>query len=234
MMSISKEMAVRKRQTDLPLTKFSAHGVAKIGGLGSRLDETYTYTGNLVDSGINKISHNLGCSVIAITRRIEAIFEGTEIGGSKRERRLYDLYCAQPSSSTGPPEIEKLERNCGTLIGCTRRYVEITLNQIQPLQNYVRSNTYTIRLQAFKSMLMLMTRYPGLRRLFLAKHKEAVQSLINIPQAPFEHLGEEWKFWHRIVVACFTDRSIVAELEQKPPEELGLLVTADDAPKSVL
>ena len=88
-----------------------------------------------------------------------------------------------------------------------------------------RSETPTTQLHAFKSILKIATRYPGLRRLYVTRYYNDVKVLVDSSPADIAQISEEWQFWQSILIACLKDTIISSSLERTPPQELGLLAT---------
>ena len=78
------------------------------------------------------------------------------------------------------------------------------------------------QLHAFKNIIMLMTRYPGLRRLFL-RCKHVRQAAPDVWIRIGETYDPKWLFFWRLAARCVWDHDIAPVLEKTLPRELGLI-----------
>ncbi|KAJ7273163.1 caspase domain-containing protein [Mycena rebaudengoi] len=159
-------------------------------GPGRTLDEIYTAAGLLVGKNANKAAHHLGLGPCAVARRICAFFGD----GREREEKLEKLRTVSDDSHT-------LKKDCIKLMGYT-----------------LPSESSQTQLQAFKSIITLTTRYPGIRCLFLgSKHIQRVgvseETILKLWNRGRESCGQEWDFMFHFAAACLADQDISAMVE---------------------
>ncbi|KAJ7284461.1 hypothetical protein C8J57DRAFT_1669536 [Mycena rebaudengoi] len=162
-------------------------------GPGRTLDEIYTAAGLLVGKSANRAAHHLGLGPCAVARRICAFFGG----GREREEKLEKLSTLSDD--------RKLKMDCVKLMGYA-----------------LPSESSQTQLQAFKSIIMLTTRYPGIRRLFLgSKHIQRVgaseETILKLWNRAGEYCGQGWYFMLQLAAACLADQDISAMVEDSPP-----------------
>ncbi|KAJ7284481.1 hypothetical protein C8J57DRAFT_1669582 [Mycena rebaudengoi] len=134
-------------------------------GPGRTLDEIYTAAGLLVGKSANRAAHHLGLGPHAVARRICAFFGD----GREREEKLEKLSTVSDD--------RKLKMDCVKLMGYA-----------------LPSESSQTQLQAFKNIIMLTTRYRGIRRLF--------------PPG-----WSEWDFMFHFAAVCLADQDISAMVE---------------------
>jgi hypothetical protein len=81
------------------------------------------------------------------------------------------------------------------------------------------------QLQTFKSLVMLTTRYPGLRRLFL-RFENVRRATTHVAIADLWKRADglctlEWHYFRQFAASCLSDGDISITLEEIPPRELG-------------
>ncbi|KAJ7111633.1 Rho GTPase activation protein [Mycena crocata] len=197
---------------------------ATFSGPGRTLHELYSTLGGTAEKHANRAAHNLGLGSAATSERIRLFFGD----GSQRESNLLQLKQESPG--------KKLEKDCVRLA----KYA-------LPIES---ANT---QLEAFKNLSAVITRYPGVRRLFLRCEyldgvplgEDDISLLWDRPDDPA--CGPRWHFHCNFAAACIADIDISTMVEKVSPSDLGsvanrpeglsvierLLVASDCSGKSI-
>jgi hypothetical protein len=91
-----------------------------------------------------------------------------------------------------------------------------------------RSESPLTQAQAFKSIMMLTTRYPGLRRLF-NRHllergvEDSPMAIASLWMRPGDEVSLEWQFLLKFTAFCISKSEVSDLLEEVQPSELGSL-----------
>jgi len=91
--------------------------------------------------------------------------------------------------------------------------------------------TVTTQLITFKILVAVVTRYPGIRRLFHhPKYSKTVSPLAassshfkNLWNRPHQQCGEEWTFYRDFAIYCLTDGPLTTLVESVLPSKFGQL-----------
>ncbi|KAJ7268579.1 hypothetical protein C8J57DRAFT_346729 [Mycena rebaudengoi] len=169
-----------------------------VTGTGRTLHEVYSALGQSAEKHANRVAHNMGLGPTAATQRTQTYFGD----GYERESKLRDVSDRIP---------RKVDKDCS-------RLMEYAL----PCES---SRT---QLQAFKSLVMLTTRYPGLRPIFLqCKHiqhsipsEDVISALWDRREDPDGTCSEEWNFYRHFAAACIADGDIWAVLDNVKTDTL--------------
>ncbi|KAF7355827.1 hypothetical protein MVEN_00910900 [Mycena venus] len=161
--------------------------------------------GKVLETKANRAAYSLGLGPDNITQKIRSHF-GTG------ENRLLQLRCLQESM---PPNLEK---HCSKLM----RYT-------------LPKESAKTQCQAFKSIVELVTLFPGLRVHFLcdkcmnrALSRDTISAIWDRPSGPPD---DTWAFWQSLAATCLSDTTISAIVEGSSIEQLtsyeegGLSVT---------
>ncbi|KAJ7113900.1 hypothetical protein C8R44DRAFT_229320 [Mycena epipterygia] len=172
---------------------------ASFTGPGKTVHELYSTLGSKAEKYANRAAHSLGLGPTAVAERIHIFFGD----GNQRESALSDLQEGIPRD---------LEKDCKRLM----KYA-------------LPSESSGTQLQAFKSLVALITRYPGVRRIFLGceslrnagKHESDIAVLWDRPD---DIGGEQWHFHRNFAAACLADLHISSMIEDIPPQSLGCVL----------
>ncbi|KAF7355858.1 hypothetical protein MVEN_00914400 [Mycena venus] len=172
---------------------------------GRTLNRVYSSLGKVLETKANRAAYSLGLGPDNITQKI-----GSHFGTG--ENRLLQLRCLQESM---PPILEK---HCSKLI----RYT-------------LPKESAKTQCQAFKSIVELVTLFPGLRVHFLcdkcmnsALSTDTISAIWDRPPGPPD---DTWAFWQSLAATCLSDTTISAIVEGSSIEQLtsyeegGLSVT---------
>jgi hypothetical protein len=99
------------------------------------------------------------------------------------------------------------------------------LNEILVNALAVRSTTIDTQLIAFKVLVAVITRYPGLRRQLqthrdLKKTSENDPSLNSLWNRPDQFCGDEWNFYRAFAVFCISETALTRLMESEKPSML--------------
>ncbi|GBE89512.1 hypothetical protein SCP_1601740 [Sparassis crispa] len=83
-----------------------------------------------------------------------------------------------------------------------------------------------VQLDAFKSIISLTTRFPGLRALFVRHVDTRVDNLWSVPERNRTH---EWEFFRKFAIFCLFPNAIANTLEAVRPRKLGRLLHSSRA-----
>ncbi|KAF7369323.1 hypothetical protein MVEN_00260600 [Mycena venus] len=176
-------------------------------GPGSTLHHIYSSLGHFAERKANRMAHRLGLGPVALTRRIQD-FLGN---GLDREIRIGQL-------KTG--EVPKLQRDC-----------------LRLMKYMLPSESKSTQFQTSQALVMLITRFPGLRSYFLeCKHiRRAGISEQNIvalwhPTCDETDPDDKTLDFLSFAAACVADGNIAGILEGTPFQLW--CVTDDSAPLS--
>ncbi|KAJ7217477.1 hypothetical protein C8J57DRAFT_277256 [Mycena rebaudengoi] len=163
---------------------------------GRTLNEVYSIVGQVLQTHANRAAHRLGLGPNVVAEKITSFF-GT---GEERQLRLIALWDEIP---------EKLERYCF-------RLMEYTLP----------TESSTTQCQAFERIVTLITRFPGLRFIFLrSKCIQDVPVLVDSISALWDRSDNptdpHWSFWRTFTAICLAETSIAVMLEETPVSQLA-------------
>ncbi|KAJ7135684.1 caspase domain-containing protein [Mycena epipterygia] len=160
-------------------------------GTGSTLYQAYSSMGLFAQRHANKAAHAVGLGPQAMVDRIQAFFGD----GLDREARLNELQSFRSQA---------LEKKC-----------------LRLMKYALPSESFSTQLQAWKGIVMLTTRYPGLRRIFLnCKHIRRVGPLRDSIIALWNRSGDRPDRnphdldFQSFAAACIADEDIARILEQ--------------------
>ncbi|KAJ7802490.1 hypothetical protein B0H14DRAFT_2892130, partial [Mycena olivaceomarginata] len=194
----------RATAANLPLHWTSGRPLAlraqlPVAAPGRILNETYQSLGIFAERHANATSHRFGFGPIAVVQRIQD-FIGD---GSQRESRIQEL-----RNDVAP----KLKKDCSKLIGYA-----------------FPSESYRTQIEASKGIVTLTTRFPGLRRIFLAcKHLQDIEILSA------NAISELWKrqddvsgmedlvFFLQFAAACLVNKDIAPLMEGSSQDVLNV------------
>ncbi|KAJ7135692.1 hypothetical protein C8R44DRAFT_952180 [Mycena epipterygia] len=179
-------------------------------GTGSTLYRVYSSMGIFAERRANNAAHALGLGPQAMVNKIQAFFGD----GREREVRLNELQSIKSQS---------LEKKCLTLM----KYA-------------LPSESFSTQLHAWKGIVMLTTRYPGLRRIFLnCKHirgvgtsRDSIFSLWDRSRDRPDRDPHDLDF-QSFAAACVADEDISGILEKSSCPSWCLDET-NDQPLSVI
>ncbi|KAJ7118146.1 hypothetical protein C8R44DRAFT_738098 [Mycena epipterygia] len=165
-------------------------------GPGKTLHEIYCTLGDRAEKRANRAAHTLGLGPAAVAERIR-IFLGD---GTQRESALAQLRDGIPP---------KLEKDCGRLV-----------------QYALPSETSSTQLEAFKCLVALTTRYPGLRCIFLDRESFQIagnheSNIALLWDRPDGICGDQWHFHRNFAAACTADMDISSMVEDSLIQSLG-------------
>ncbi|KAJ7803131.1 hypothetical protein B0H14DRAFT_2463894 [Mycena olivaceomarginata] len=124
-----------------------------------------------------------------------------------RQKALDELYYNQNGFSS---RCKSLQRYCDLLLQLARS----------------RSTTVDTQLIAFKVLVTVITRYPGIRRMFQThkdlKKASAKDLLFNsLWTRPDQSCGDEWNFYRGFAVFCISETALTRLMEAEPPSMLS-------------
>ena len=94
----------------------------------------------------------------------------------------------------------------------------------------IRSHTVSTQLVTFKMLVAIITRYPGIRRLFYHP-KDCGQVLSTFKEdwiRAHHNCGEGWNFYMNYTLHCLSDSELTALVEKELPSQLGRLELPED------
>ncbi|KAJ7616748.1 hypothetical protein B0H17DRAFT_662618 [Mycena rosella] len=167
---------------------------------GRTLNAVYSYLGEHLERQANRAAHRLGLGPNILAARIRDYFAR----GEQRESFLDELRSPYSSSI-----VLELEKDCKALI----KYA-------------LPNESATTQIQAFKSIIMLTTRFPGLRSYFIRSKyirrvencEEKIATLWDRPDVPLD--TREWSFWRQFSALSLSNGDISAMVEQCSIREL--------------
>ncbi|KAJ7104902.1 hypothetical protein C8R44DRAFT_987793 [Mycena epipterygia] len=182
--------------THLPVFLRSPGVLAPVSfiGPGKTLHEIYSTLGDRAEKHANRAAHSLGLGPAAVAERIRIFFGD----GSDRESALSQVQDGIPG---------KLEKAC-------RRLMKYALP----------AESIGTQLEAFKSLVALTTRYPGLRRIFLKNTGAQADDVAVLWDRPGYVCGLHWQFHRDFAAACMTDLDISSMVEDIPIQSLGSIL----------
>ncbi|KAJ7679359.1 hypothetical protein DFH06DRAFT_509201 [Mycena polygramma] len=202
-MDASRELAavLTLRQPEWPASStvdLVLRGPVAVAAPGRILNETYHSLGLFAERHANRASYRLGFGPVAVVERIERSMSE----GQQREVRLQEI-----RNNVDP----KLKRDCSKLIGYAFPF-ESPRTQIE----------------AFKGIMTLITRYSGLRRVFLASQKlgaaeisgDSIAALWKRPDSEDAGQSQDFTFFLEYASACITDKDVAPMMEENPPHVL--------------
>ncbi|KAJ6542487.1 hypothetical protein DFH09DRAFT_1089042 [Mycena vulgaris] len=165
-------------------------------GPGKTLHEIYSSLGVMAERHANRAAHALGLGPVAVSERILIHFGD----GRERESALNKLRTNIPRT---------LVKNC-------RKLVDYALP----------SESSSTQLDAFKSVVALTTRYPGVRHILLDSgnvNRGEDSEIAVLWDRPDQDCGQAWHFNRNFAAACLTDRDISSLVEAVESQNLGLV-----------
>ncbi|KAJ6605597.1 hypothetical protein DFH09DRAFT_204846 [Mycena vulgaris] len=162
-------------------------------GPGKTLHEIYSSLGAMAEKHANRAAHSLGMGPIAVGERLSTHFGD----GGEREEALSGLRTNIP---------RKLAKDCARLMAYA-----------------LPCETLTTQLEAFKSLITVITRYPGTRMILLDSKPPAGEEgdIAGLWDHPSEVCDREWAFHRKFAAACLADRDISSVVEAVEPQQLG-------------
>ncbi|KAJ6572088.1 hypothetical protein B0H19DRAFT_1231662 [Mycena capillaripes] len=161
----------------------------KINRIGRTLYEGFLSLELATEKHANRAAYKLGMGPHAATRRIQA-FLGN---GKDRERKLLEL---------GRKSLLALEKDC-----------------VRLMKYALPSETSETQIDTFKSLVMLTTRYPGVRRLFVKSRKvnNSEEDISALWDRPHEASSAEWDLYRNFAAACLADGDVCSIVEESEP-----------------
>ncbi|KAJ7926155.1 caspase domain-containing protein [Mycena leptocephala] len=163
-------------------------------GPGSTLHRFYSAGGQFLEEHANRVAYKLGKGPHAVCQRIQAFFGD----GPEREAKLDELKHG---------EVPLVKKWC-----------------LRLMKYLLPSESASTQLQASKALIMLITRYPGLRCLFCrCKHIQSVEfsdeNIVALWDPSGERTTSDVKTLNflRFAAACVADADIAPMLEDTPP-----------------
>jgi len=107
-------------------------------------------------------------------------------------------------------------------------YQTCVLSEI--LIHAIRSHTVDTQLVTFKMLIAVITRYPGIRRLFYHPKDsgQAISSFEKHWTREHQPCGNSWIFYRDYTLHCLSDNEITALVEKELPSKLGHLELLED------
>lgn len=179
---------------------------------GRTLDRLYTSWGRVLETQANRAAYHLGLGPGIIAQNIRSHF-GTG------EQRVLQLECLQDSIPSN------LEKHCSKLMRYTLPCGSSTcLTFIIAYILHHSTESAKTQCQSFRSIVELVTLFPGLRVHFLcAKCMNNATSIDTISAIWDRSPGppdEEWVFWQTMAMICLTDTQISHTLEEGSIQQL--------------
>ncbi|KAF7307481.1 hypothetical protein MIND_00542600 [Mycena indigotica] len=185
--------------------------------LGRTLNELYDSLGTVAGTVASRAAHRLGLGPFPVAERITHYFESD--GAEERERKIcafptLDLRRTRNHTTSGEPQVELLVKDCSKLMAYT-----------------LPTQTVKTQIEALEHIFELVTRYPGLRRFFLAA--KTTQRKLPLPitiirlckfwtPAPRLYLSEddatELDFVAKLAATCLVDSDMAASVEKCPSQ----------------
>ncbi|KAJ7459356.1 G-protein alpha subunit-domain-containing protein [Mycena latifolia] len=177
-------------------------------GPGRILYGVYSTLAVTAERHANRAAHILGLGPAAVAERIRIAFGY----GGQRELALNELPNNVP---------RKVEKDCGRL-----------------MHYALRTESSSTQLEAFKSLVTLTTRYPGLRRIFLSSEDISnagaeETEIAGLWERTDESGGAQWHFFCRFAAACLADRDLSSLVEDIPPQSFSS-VAAEESGLSII
>ncbi|KDR66881.1 hypothetical protein GALMADRAFT_1135259 [Galerina marginata CBS 339.88] len=190
-----------------------------IVGPGRILDEAFLLAGKSLGNAVNHLAHRLGSGPIATTKRIQ-----TALGS--QPNKILDA-------------LDRLNHYLNGSSGVDTQNVHILTTGFEKLMEYaLPKETFSSQLQALNSIVMLATRYPGLRRLFAQScHTPLTQKSLF---ASWRRIGEscdsnpQFVFYQKFAAFCLIDNHLVREVEDTLPSQLGGVGAINNAIETLL
>ncbi|KAJ7657268.1 hypothetical protein DFH06DRAFT_1473256 [Mycena polygramma] len=95
------------------------------------------------------------------------------------------------------------------------------------------SSTVATQRVAFRILITVITRYPGLRRLFY-RHKNSKESSANDSQfssrwkRPYQSCDDVWTFYMEFALFCISESDLTQLVEAEPPSKLSRIIEGGD------
>ncbi|KAJ7753328.1 hypothetical protein DFH07DRAFT_511330 [Mycena maculata] len=171
---------------------------------GRMLNHAYSSLGHAIESKANRSAHALGLGPMSIAEHIDAFFDA----GEQRMVKLEEL---QMNWSPW------LEKRCSKL-------VEYSLPQ----------ETARTQVQAFRSIVTIITRYPVTRTLLLkSKHlgrkRTNEETIAALWARSDDSHPREWSFYCNLAATCLAETDISGILANIPCRSLGSIQTESGA-----
>ncbi|KAJ7115337.1 hypothetical protein C8R44DRAFT_739924 [Mycena epipterygia] len=165
-------------------------------GPGKTLHEIYSTLGLSAEKYANRAAHTLGLGPRAVAHRIQAFFGD----GYERESKL-NLF--------GDHHFRRLEKDC-----------------LRLMEYALPSESARTQLQTFKTLVALITRYPGLWRLFRnSKHIQPVENSEVAISCLWDRAGDpcssQWGFYRDFASGCVADNDISSIVGNYPMSDFS-------------
>lgn len=197
-------------------------------GPGRLLAKVYTAAGKRLEKTANKTAHKIGLGPLAVTDRIIL-----SLGSHTEEtaKMLNHLYSS--STKDKPPGVRKLAKDCRKLVDYAHRSVSHIITHISngiPLTPSCRSESPVTQIQAFKSLVRLVTHYPSLRQTFSRnccekcedkEHSTSMFTITGLWTRSDRDCSLEWDFYRGFAAACVLGNEISRTVESIEPSKLG-------------
>ncbi|KAF8803961.1 hypothetical protein BYT27DRAFT_6703919 [Phlegmacium glaucopus] len=168
--------------------------------------------------------------VNAGAKSIDSVLKAT-FRGPKGPKAKIDKFFSEDEAREGAlDELYKADRDNHL----TKQHKSL-LHNCRDLLTYANPQSHTVdtQLVAFKMLVAVITRYPGIRRLFYHP-KDSGQALSTFKEhwtRAHQDCGDRWNFYRDYSLYCLSDSELTALVEKKLPSELGRLelqVVEDD------
>ena len=153
----------------------------------------------------------------------------------ERETALDGLYAGSADWNNLMTQHSQLLKNCHDLLKyALPEYVSLKISVRTYFYRIMRRSTVKTQLITFKVLVTVITRYVGIRRLFL-RPKGSKQPSMSSPcdfealwNRPHQKCDEEWMFYRDFALYCLTDGPLTELVESECPSELGYLKPLED------
>lgn len=184
------------------------------GFTGRTLANVYTVCGHALEKQANRVAHKIGLGSQAATQKLMVYFGD----GEQRLSKLEGLRtCIPPKVRDYCANIAKYALPCA-----------FPNSSVLFLNTYFhRTEAPTNRLRAFKNVVHLCTRFPGLRKIFLGSNSmrgaTSVASIYELWDPPPGRTppDEEGSFWQGVAAACLSETTTSGLIEATPVAELA-------------
>ncbi|KAJ7499915.1 hypothetical protein FB451DRAFT_47485 [Mycena latifolia] len=193
-MDNSMSLTIRPSPDFLAVNTVNAHFQMErpvLYGPGRTLHEIYSSLSSVAETSANRAAHILGLGPLAAATRIAAHFDD----GHHRELKLDTL---------GNASSQNLGKNCSKLMDYA-----------------LSTESIGTQIDAFRSLITLTTKYPGLRHLFVeCRYVRGIEITEDTISALWDRsrdsCGQDWDFLRKFAAACIADVDISGILEEDP------------------
>ncbi|KAJ7138241.1 hypothetical protein C8R44DRAFT_976045 [Mycena epipterygia] len=166
-------------------------GSSSVPATGRTMNHLYSELGRAVAKRANRFAHGVGLGPRATADKIQRFFGS----GEQRCLRLRELRL-QPAV--------KLEKYCGRI-----------------MQYALPDEAMSTQMIAFKTIVALATRFPGVRSFFrsasyLRSRAPSEENILTMWDRPDEPPEPEWDFYRHFAAACLSDEDIAPMVEACP------------------